>query len=117
MGLVTVLPALALLNISPVPGNNPLCPSACFLFPMGKTPNRGGAGTPHPRLLPTYGFGTRRGAARTILTRGKRQGSAGHLTAASLFFVKPSFKLGCMASRGGHIQTHAQRHPHTWESS
>lgn len=55
--------------------------------------------------------------ARTSLTRGKRQGSAEHLTAASLFFVKPSFKLGCMASRGGHIQTPTERHPHTWESS
>lgn len=27
----------------------------------------------------------------------------------SLFFVKPSFKLGCTTSRGGHIQTHTQR--------
>lgn len=26
-----------------------------------------------------------------------------------LFFVKPSFKLGCTTSRGGHIQTHTQR--------
>lgn len=92
-------------NIAAVPeGKKKKKKSLClsvylFYFSMGEIPNSRGVGTPCCLLLLTHGFGKKGQAISTIFIRGKRI----FCPPSNLFFVKPSFKLGCTISRGGHI--------------
>lgn len=63
----------------------PAClPVFCFLWETDPPQTGDLLETPYLLFFLTYGFGTRRGAACTILTRRKEQSSVGHLTAAFL---------------------------------